>query len=455
MMESPAERTEPPTHGSHPTSAAGGMSGGSRGAFRVMAGQAARLAVSVVSVLYIAAAIGPESRGHLTVLMAVSSIAGVVCLLGLNGATTYLVGAGRWTVREAAALTLAWSVLSAGAATGAFLVVDLSSIGKSATASLPPLLLGLSTLGMVLLTMQRATQIGSKAYGALAASTVAPAVLNIVGFLVLRALGVRSGDAALVAWPAANLLAALPFTALSVIRGEGRFRLPAEKRYALAYGIRTAGANFMSLVNLRADVLLLAWLAGAAATGAYGVAVQLSEVSWLLPTAVGTVVFPEIAARDRKANGAWTAHVCRMTVVVVLFSSVAVAIGGTALFEWVMPAYRSATLALWLLVPGIVAYAIARIIGGDLFGRARPSAHLRAAALSVTVTIAGDLLLIPLLGVAGAAVVSSVAYAAYALSLVRSFTDATGDSAGHAWLPRMADVRDAWARAKSAARIGA
>jgi O-antigen/teichoic acid export membrane protein len=413
-----------------------------KGVAKVFAGQGARLVVSLAAVLYIAEVIGPAARGRLTVLMATTSLATVILMVGLNGAATYLVGSGRWRNREATLFGLLWSLAAGVVAFACFMVLQATPAGDSMTAGLPPALLGFSTFAMTLLTMQSAVMIGTKAYGMIALITLAPAVLNVSLFLALRAGGLSPSHAALLSWALAQGAAALPFTSMYILTGSGRLRLPRSVPFAFKYGTKTGIANLFNLANLRADVLLLTWLSGPAATGAYGLAVQLSEVSWLLPTAVGTVVFPEIASRASTDAGIWTARLCRMTVVLVTCSSLIVAALGTVLFRFVMVDYASAIPLLWLLVPGMLCFAIARVLGSDLFGRARPGAHLRAAGISFVVTAVADLLLIPRLGAVAAALVSSLAYFVYAYDLGRFFRKYTGTKLTDIWIPRSRDIMD-------------
>lgn len=416
---------------------------------RVVIGEVARLGISSISILYIAAVIGPSARGQLTVLMAASSIASIVCIFGLNSATTYMIASGQWSGREAVVFSLGWTLVTGTIACMIFYGLALTPVGDTLLGNLSPLLLGLSTIGTVVGVFQGAINIGLQQYRATSLMLVAPAVSNLVIFVGLIVLGAEQGDSALIAWTSSVLLAPLPFIAYTTITCRGLFRMPSAKRRALDYGMRTAGANVMNLVNLRIDVLLLRWLAGPSVTGVYGLAVQLSEVSWLVPTAVGKVVFPTVASGRNEDSAQWTCRVSRATTIFALVATLAVAAFGTVIFIWVLPEYRAGVLPIWLLTPGLVARGVGRVVGSDLLGRARPEAHLRAALLSVTVTIAGDLLLIPWITAAGAAIVSSVAYIIYTMVLLRYFSAVTGIPQGQVYVPHIGDAKYSWQKTRT------
>src|SRR5207249_4589689 len=66
--------------------------------------------------------------------------------------------------------------------------------------------------------------------------------------------------------------------------------------------------------------------------------------------------------------------------------------------------------AVWLLMPGIVTFSVARVVSMYLLGRNQLKIDLLASFVGFVVTLALDLLLIPPFGFRGAAVASSIAY---------------------------------------------
>jgi len=111
-------------------------------------------------------------------------------------------------------------------------------------------------------------------------------------------------------------------------------------------------------------------------------------------------------------------------------------------------AFQPSVVAVWLLLPGIVALSNARVLAGYLLGRNRQQVDLAASLAGLVVTVALDLLLIPRYGFAGAAIASSIAYATtLAVDLawvVRHSTLTVKDLL----LPTPADVRVTVRRAK-------
>jgi O-antigen/teichoic acid export membrane protein len=388
----------------------------------------------------IAAFIGPAAKGVLATLIAVSLIAATILSLGMDGAIRYYLATRSWTLAESNMIAVGFTV-AAGA---------IAFFGFEGVRAIAPrgLLTGLSSVhlaaatGTVMLGMLAGQSLlALREFKLFARLSVLSSVANPVLFVILAFCGVSSLHAALWAWIGAQATVAIPSQIVLLRRSGWRLARPSDSRGALSYGLRSVGWDLLNLVNLRLDVLMLRSLSSAASTGSYAMATQLTEVVWVVPTSVGVAVFPEIADGGHD-DGAWTARVCRLTSVLSGLLCLAVGIAGTVLLAVIMPAYRAAVPALWLLLPGTAFAATTKILNNDLSARRRPHAALVAAAVAVLVTIVGDLLLVPVLGATGAALVSSVAYIICALVLVWFFVSATKSRAAEL-VPRMSDVGEA------------
>ncbi|MDV7402455.1 polysaccharide biosynthesis C-terminal domain-containing protein, partial [Arthrospira platensis SPKY1] len=73
-------------------------------------------------------------------------------------------------------------------------------------------------------------------------------------------------------------------------------------------------------------------------------------------------------------------------------------------------AYLPAVPALWVLLPGVVAFTPGVILAGDFIGRGVPHWNTQASAITVTVNVVLCLWWIPRFGILGAAWASTVAY---------------------------------------------
>jgi O-antigen/teichoic acid export membrane protein len=157
--------------------------------------------------------------------------------------------------------------------------------------------------------------------------------------------------------------------------------------------------------------------------GVYSIAMQAAESMWLVPAAIATALTAPVVHEDERDA---VRLVERATLrALLLTAAVAVVVGIAA--RWVIPlllgdAFRHAATPLALLLPGVVVYAPVTILVLYLSVRCeRPSTSLASAVVAGAVTLGAAFALVPGHGASGAAVASSLGYAAGALAAWLAF----------------------------------
>jgi O-antigen/teichoic acid export membrane protein len=396
------------------------------------------VAAGVLAVL-VARALGPEGMGVLTVLF-LFPVVGTLVLGGALGLANVYLGAGRPAARGA---LLTNSLLVAGAggavlAAAAFAALDLTGTRFDATThelavalAVVPVTAAAKLVAALVLAAERA-----RAYGV--ASAIGQ-VLLVPATLVAFAFEGASVVAAVYALAVSETVALAASLALVRIRpGRPSRALLGE---SLHYGLRGFAGNLMQFLNYRLDFFLISALRSSSAVGVYSAAVSLAELLWKIPIAASTVLFPRVAAA---ASGGeeFTARVSRMALAATAVAASALGLAGYPLVLLLFGgAFGGAYLPLLLLLPGVVALASANVLASDFAGRGRPEVGTYASALSLVLTVALDLALIPPLGATGAAIASSVSYAAASLFLVGAFVRRGRVPAADLVVPRRADWR--------------
>jgi O-antigen/teichoic acid export membrane protein len=258
--------------------------------------------------------------------------------------------------------------------------------------------------------------------------------LSLAGVLLCVILGLPAVWL-LAAYLVASTGAAL---AMTVVLRRRLATLPAgrEERYslsvALSYGFKSHLANIVAFLNYRIDLYLVNLLMmNPAAAGLYAVAMQMAEKLWLISQAVNTVLFPRLSEvrNDPERVVAITGIVSRVTLFVTLEG--AIAAGAIAYFAITLifgQRFSAAYVPFLLMLPGIVAGSMARILSSEIAARGRPEINLYMGLSVVVVNIALNLLLIPPYGINGAAVATSLAYISnlgIRLVIYRKFTGAS------------------------------
>jgi O-antigen/teichoic acid export membrane protein len=149
-----------------------------------------------------------------------------------------------------------------------------------------------------------------------------------------------------------------------------------------------------------------------------------------------------------------TEAVCRVVTGLTLVAGVVLAaFAPFAIVLFFGPAFAESVWAVWLLLPGIVTFSIARVLSMYLLGRNQLRVDLGASACGLVVTLVLDLLLIPRFGFRGAAVASSIAYTcAMAVDLAWVMRSTT-ITPRRLLVPGQDDARMLWARLRETTTV--
>jgi O-antigen/teichoic acid export membrane protein len=179
------------------------------------------------------------------------------------------------------------------------------------------------------------------------------------------------------------------------------------------YGAAQIAALTPAALNAQLDQLVLSQTVPPANLGRYAIAVSLTLLPIPLVAAIGNVAFPRLAARPA------TAHQTRRLQWAAVAGSIGLAAGLllplAAVAYWLIPAvfgaaYRGAVPLLWILTPGAIFLACGQVVGDVLRGRSQVSVVAWAQGLAAVFTIILLIVLLPLAGVYGAAIASTVSY---------------------------------------------
>jgi O-antigen/teichoic acid export membrane protein len=182
---------------------------------------------------------------------------------------------------------------------------------------------------------------------------------------------------------------------------------------AVAFGLRAHLSNVITFLNYRVALYLVSFLLDPAAAGRYALSIQLAEVLWMIASAATVVVFPESAAHN-STPAALQKMVRRIALSVFKITLAGGLLAGAlsvVVIPWVFGRdYAGSVLPFVILLPGIITWSYMSVVANSLAGMGLQRVNIQGALLSFTLNGAGCLLAIPVLGMPGAALASSVAF---------------------------------------------
>lgn len=221
--------------------------------------------------------------------------------------------------------------------------------------------------------------------------------------------------------------------------GHGRISL---LRPLAAYGIAQIAALTPATLNAQLDQLVLSQTVAPADLGRYAIAVSLTSLPIPLVAAIGNVAFPRLATQQVVTDA--TRRMQRHAIVASAGIATAMLVPLAVIAYWLIPflfgaGYRGAVPLLWILTPGAVFLACGQVVGDLLRGRNHPAVVAWAQGLAAIFTVVLLIALLPIVGVYGAAIASTVAYGAALAVMLRSLWNLPRHARGAGWVANIAE----------------
>jgi O-antigen/teichoic acid export membrane protein len=177
----------------------------------------------------------------------------------------------------------------------------------------------------------------------------------------------------------------------------------------LRFGSTVVLGDALQLANYRMDLFILAAFVPISDIGVYAVAVSLAEMLWQLPHAVSRSIPPRIMAGQLRRSG-----VIRISLGLGVLAASLALIGWFLVVQLVEPVFGSdfqrVPNILAALLPGVVLIGATKPLAAWTLSCGFPNRNLKASAAGFGVVLVGNLLLVPRLGILGAALASTLAY---------------------------------------------
>jgi O-antigen/teichoic acid export membrane protein len=378
--------------------------------------QMAGISLAIVTTAIIARWLGPEGKGTIALALLIPGMLSIFLSGGINVANVYFAGSRKLSV----------SVLTENSVKFAFFstIFGLFAVGiLMVTGWLPALVPGISQfiimvamiglpsgllcghLSAILQGLQRIVTINIINL----VQSILTLVLTIILVIVLR-LGLLG---ALLSYIGPGIVSLLIF--VIILRREGgafcpRWN-PSIMRSVLSFGLKGYIGNVFQFFNYRLDAYFVNYFIGTGGVGIYSVSVGLAEILWYFPNAVGFVIFPKATATRPEVMSRFTPKVFWITLGVTALGAIGLVGLGKSLIQLIFSLnFVGAYLPMLVLLPGVILLGGAKVLTNEIAGRGYPQYNSFNAGVALILTVIFDLILIPRIGILGAALASSIAY---------------------------------------------
>ena len=372
------------------------------------------LLANVVSSLIGARALGPAGRGDLLVIVLWPPVVAILAGLGLPSAYRY------WMAREPERVSFLFSnAVLYTLAVGVVSVVLADLIVPHLVGQRSPQVMTLLRVYQVnipaalFLDLMRGLLEGTRRFGWAGAARMIFFGVQAIGFAGLWSVGHLTIATAMITMITAQTTSML-LALIAVWRQLRPSWQPSwiEFKNSMHYALRDYPGGVADFTTLRLDQLVLAAMASNVAIGLYVVAVRLSEMTTLAADAIADALMPEVAASkvENRAELLW-ARSLRLAIYMHLVLLPPLWLAAPLLLKILFgERFVPATGAFrWLLLAAGV-WSLGSIVISGLRGFGYPGLSTVAKFSAAAVTTVGLLVLLPRLGITGAAIASLIGY---------------------------------------------
>lgn len=388
-----------------------------RNSLLTLIGTVSRVILSMAGQIIISRVLGPGGKGLYAFLVQIPTVLVPLSSLGLNYANTYYIAKdkedGPKACGNATVLALIFgAVMSLGVGVS-YLVLRR---GYMQAVTLFQLQLMVLVIPFGLLNLYWLSIVwGLNRIGKYNIALMVQFVVVAVGVAVLGAFQLLTVTSAFAIWVLGNVLTSFYFLPDMLKISKRRiFVLDLSYlRKTLGFGLKSYAANVMMIINYRLDVFIITGFLPLTQVGLYTTAVALAEMAGYVGNAVNTALIPKLASGEDALTFESTPKVVRLTLFLTFLAALALALIAYPLI-WLFfgASFLGSFYPLLLLLPGVIALGGATVISGDLMARGKPVYNSIATGISVVLTIILDFSLIPLWGIKGASIASSLVYIA-------------------------------------------
>lgn len=361
-------------------------------------------AAGVLTQPILAQGLGVDGRGELAAVIAPAALVVSVATLGLPEALTYYLAKHPRVIRHA----MLWASVITVAAGGLCLLATIGALpflsaGDSVLADL--IVLGIAlTIPALVIGVFRGAATGRQMWNQIACERLVNTALRILGFSVLFLVGHLTVFTAVLVSCLSPIVAGVVYWRLLLQPPEAEDEEPLHGgilRPLLSFGSRMWLGAVASMLLARIGQILMAPLSNVGELGLYSVATTISDLPLIVAIAIQGTLY---GVNSKSIDAVKLTATTRLTLLV---GFVGCAVLGATLPLWIGPlfgaAFTAATIPSLMLmfsallcIPGLMAAT-----GLSAWGR--PGLRSIGLALTVVVNVAAFVLLVPPLGVIGAA----------------------------------------------------
>lgn len=190
------------------------------------------------------------------------------------------------------------------------------------------------------------------------------------------------------------------------LRKEGKEPLKSSFKELFHYGAFMQLSTLVSTLNKRLSLYLLKTNCSEQQIGVYALGTQVTEGVNIIGQSIGLVEFSALSNTEQKQRASvLTMRFMKLSVLLTFTALLIICLLPTAFYEWLFSGeFAGIRPVILLMSPGIVFFSAHTVLFNYFSGTGKPKFNLYASLIGLGVTLISAFILIPALGILGAAI---------------------------------------------------
>lgn len=196
------------------------------------------------------------------------------------------------------------------------------------------------------------------------------------------------------------------------LRKEGKEPLKSCFKELFHYGAFMQLSTLVSTLNKRLSLYLLKNNCSEQQIGVYALGTQVTEGVNIIGQSIGLVEFSALSNTEQKQRASvLTMRFMKLSVLLTFTALLIICLLPTAFYEWLFSGEFAGIRPIILLMsPGIVFFSAHTVLFNYFSGTGKPKYNLYASLIGLSVTLISAFVMIPWLGIRGAAITTTLTY---------------------------------------------
>ncbi len=214
-------------------------------------------------------------------------------------------------------------------------------------------------------------------------------------------------------------------------------------KYIYKYGIQSYLSNLITFFNYRINIFIIGYFLGVQDVGMYSTCLVLMELIWLLASTLSSITYPLFSNPANVALRNKMVPVITRTVFLLTFIITLVFyLSGNILIPLLFGDKFLPVRNIFLMIsPGLILMAGSKIISADFTAQGKPKLNILINLITLVITIVTNIILIPLMGLNGAALATTIAFSSLCIISLLVYTKMTGTNIFSYLVPRIDDIK--------------